>query len=52
MNLHPDATATCPVNLRGSGKAKHVDMQNLWIQEASKSGKFVTKKVCIHVNPR
>ena len=24
------------VNRRGLGKAKHVDMQNLWIQEASK----------------
>ena len=31
-------------------KAKHVDMQNLWIQEASKSGEFVTKKVGTNVN--
>ena len=37
LNLHLDASATmCPVNRRGLGKAKHVDMQNLWIQEASK----------------
>ena len=27
----------CLVNRRGVGKAEHVDMQNLWIQEASKS---------------
>ena len=39
------------VNHRGLGKAKHVDVQNLWIQEASKSGKFVTKKVGTNVNP-
>ena len=34
-----------PVNRKPLGKAKHVDMQNLWIQEASKSGRFATKKV-------
>ena len=39
------------VNRRGLGKAKHVDMQNLWIQEASKSGRFATKKVGTNVNP-
>ena len=39
LNLHLDASATmCLVNRRGLGKAKHVDMQDLWIQEASKSG--------------
>ena len=44
LNLHLDASATMGlVNRRGLGKAKHVDMQNLWIQEASKSGRFVTK---------
>ena len=41
----------CLINRRGLGKAKHVDMQNLWIQEASKSGRFVTKKVGTNVNP-
>ena len=34
----------------GLGKAKHVDMRNLWIQEASKSKRFVTKKVGTNVN--
>ena len=44
-NLHVDGASTlCLVNRRGQGKAKHVDMQNLWTQEASKSGKFVTRK--------
>ena len=41
----------CLVNRRGLGKGKHVDMQNLWIQEASKSKRFVTKKVGTNVNP-
>ena len=52
LNLHLDASATmCLVNRRGLGKAKHVDMQNLWIQEASKSGGVVTKKVGTCANP-
>ena len=52
LNLHLDASATmCLVNRRGLGKANHVDMQNLWIQEASKSGRFATKKVDTSVNP-
>ena len=52
MNLHLGAAATmCLVNRRGLGKAKHVDIQNLWIQEASRAGKFVTKKVGTNVNP-
>ena len=41
----------CFVNRRGLGKAKHVDMQNLWIQESSKSGRLVTKMVGTSVNP-
>ena len=46
LNLHLDASATmCLVNRRGLGKAKHVDMQNLWIQGASKSGRFVGTSV-------
>ena len=52
LNLHLDASATmCFVNRRGLYKAKHVDMQNLWIQEVSKSGRFFTKKVGTSVNP-
>ena len=52
LNLRLDASATmCLVNRRGLGKAKHVDMQNLWIQEASKSGQFTTKKGGTSVNP-
>ena len=51
LNLHLDASATmCLVNRRGLGKAKHVDVQNLWIQDASKSGRFATKKVDTSVN--
>ena len=33
------------------GKAKRVDMQNLWMQEASNAGRFATKKVGTNVNP-
>ena len=52
LNLHLDASATmCLVNRRGLGKAKHVDRQSLWIQEASKSGQFATKKVDTSANP-
>ena len=33
LNLHLDASATlCLVNRRCLGKAKHVDMQNLWLR--------------------
>ena len=41
----------CLVNRRGLGKAEHVDMQNLWIQEAFKSKRFVMKKVGTKANP-
>ena len=38
LNLHLGASATmCLVNRTGLGKAKHVDVQNLWIPEASKA---------------
>ena len=51
LNLHLDASATvCLVNRRGLRKAMHVDMQNLWIQEASQAGRFVTKKVGTNVD--
>ena len=33
------------------GRAKHEKVQHLWTQEASKSEKFVTKKVGTHVKP-
>ena len=52
LNLHLDASATmCLVKPQGTGQAKHGDMQNLWIQEASKSGRFITKKVGTNVKP-
>ena len=45
LNLHLDATATmCLVSRRGLGKAKHVDMQNLWIPEGSKSKKGLLRR--------
>ena len=51
LNLHLDASATmCLVNRRVLGKSKHVSVPHTWIPEASKSEKFVTKKVGAHVN--
>ena len=51
LNLDLDPSATmCLVNRRGLGKAKHVDMQNMWIQEASESSWVVTKKIDTNVN--
>ena len=41
----------CLVNRRGLGKAKHVDMQNLWIPEASNSIRLVTKEAGTSANP-
>ena len=41
----------CLANRRDLGKAKHVDKQKLWIQEASKSGRFTTRKVGTNMNP-
>ena len=50
--MHLDASATLSlVNRRGLGKAKHVDMQSLRIQEASISNRFATKKIGTNVNP-
>ena len=52
LKLHLDPSATmCLVNCRGLGKAKHVDTENQWIQEASKSGRFITKKIGTNMNP-
>ena len=48
---HDAASTMCQVSCRGQGKAKHVDVQNQWIQEVSKSGKFFMKKVGTNVNP-
>ena len=49
QNLVASATM-CLVNCRRLGKAKNVDRQNLWVKEASKSGRLVTK-VGTGVNP-
>ena len=45
LNLHLDASAIMCL-----GKSKHVSVPHTWIPEASKSEKFVTKKVGAHVN--
>ena len=51
LNLNLDASATLSlVNRRGLGKAKHVDMQSQWTQEASESDRFATKRIGTTVN--
>ena len=51
-NLAPDCLGDdALVNRRGEGRAKPVDMQSLWMQEAPMSGRFVTKKVSTNVSP-
>ena len=53
LSLHLDATATmCLVNRRGLGKAEHVDMQNLWVQEATKSKKVRHEEDVFEREPR
>ena len=50
LNLFLDASATmCLVHRTDLDKAKHVNVQHLWIQEASKSEKLVIKKAGTHV---
>ena len=52
LNVHLDVPATmCLVRRRRLGKAKHVDMQNMCLQLASMSGRFVTKEVKANLNP-
>ena len=52
LNLNLDASATLSlVNRRGLGKAKHVDTQSQWTQEASESDRFATKRIGTTVNP-
>ena len=52
LNLHLETSATmCLINPRGLGKVKHVEMPNLWRQESSQSGWFITKKAGTNVNP-
>ena len=51
LNLLDASAIMCPANRRGVGKAKHVDMQNLRIQDTCKSGRFATRKVGTNANP-
>ena len=51
-SLHLDASAALALFSRaGLGRAKHVEIQNLWIQEAVKAGRIEPKKVDTSVNP-
>ena len=43
INLHMDSTAALSlIQRRGLGKAKHISLQYLWLQEASRNEEFKT----------
>ena len=45
------STALCLASRKGLGKANHVDMQRLWIQDAVRDGKLATRKAITQANP-
>ena len=52
MQLHLDSQATlCLLCRRGLGRAKHIELQHLWLPEAVKAGRIATAKVRTEVNP-
>ena len=52
VHLHLDASAALSLlDRRGLGKAKHIEMQHLWLQEAVKAGRVQTHKVASEINP-
>ena len=52
LRLHIDSTAALSlVHKTGLGKAKHIEMQHLWIQCAVEQGRFKALKVHTDINP-
>ena len=52
VHLYLDSSAALSLaDRRGLGKAKHIDLQHLWLQDAVKEGKIRTHKVLTDVNP-
>ena len=50
--LHLDSTAALSLTHRaGLGKAKHIELQHLWIQEAIRAGRIKATKVHTDINP-
>ena len=52
IRLHIDFSAALSVISRiGLGKAKHLEIQHLWLQEAVRSGKLTVEKIPTETNP-
>lgn len=52
VKLHLDSQATlCLLCRRGLGRAKHIELQHLWLQEAVKGRRIATAKVRTEDNP-
>ena len=46
INIYTDSSAAIGITKRsGLGKVRHVQVQDLWVQAAAKSGKFIVNKV-------
>ena len=46
INIHTDSSAAIGITKRsGLGKVRHIQVQELWIQAAAKSGKFTVSKI-------
>ena len=52
VNLYLDASATkAIIERRGLGKLRHVEVRDLWMQEALRNKKFKLKKIATDANP-
>ena len=52
IDLHTDASGAKGIALRrGLGKLRHVDVHLLWLQEKTKSGEIILRKVAGTLNP-
>ena len=52
VHLYLDSSAALSLtDRRGLGKAKHIDLQHLWLQDAVKEGRIHTHKVPTEINP-
>ena len=50
--VHTDSSAALALtDKRGLGKAKHIDVQHLWLQDAVRDGRVTCYKVAGHLNP-
>ena len=49
--LTDSSSAKCFASRRGVGKLRHIDLKELWLQEAVKNGKVRLSKVAGELNP-